>query len=70
MATGCKKVHNGTQVLGSFFSVNGFGRIFKKKVLFANNRLIVFSIVCNSVNFKTIEKTIGLLFLNNTLLSK
>ena len=52
MTTGCKKVHNGTQILGSFFSVNGFGRIFKKKVLFENNRLIVFSIVCNSVNLK------------------
>ena len=24
MTTGCKKVQNGTQVLGSFFSVNGF----------------------------------------------
>ena len=52
MTTGYKKVHSGTQVLRSFFSVNGFGRIFEKKVLFENNRLIVFSIVCNSVNFK------------------
>ena len=52
MTTGCKKVQNGTQVLGSFFSVNGFGRIFKKKVLFKNNRLIVFSIVYNFVKFK------------------
>ena len=41
MTTGCKKVQNGTQVLGSFISVNDFGRIFKKKVLFKNNRLIV-----------------------------
>ena len=52
MTTGCKKVHNVTQILGSFFSVNGFGRIFKEKVLFENNRLIVFSTVCNSVNLK------------------
>ena len=53
MTTGCKKVQNGTQVLGSFFSVNGFGRIFlRKKVLFKNNRLIVFSLVCNFVNFR------------------
>ena len=52
MTTGCKKVQNGTQVLGSLFSVNAFGRIFKKKVLFKNNRLIVFSVVCNFVNFK------------------
>ena len=56
MTTGCKKVHNGTQDLGSFFSMNGFGRIFKKKVLFENNRLIVFSIVCNSVNLKKLRK--------------
>ena len=70
MTTGCKKVQNGTQVLGSFFPVNGFGRIFKKKLLFKNNRLIVFSIVCKLVSLKTIEKTTGLLFLNNTLLSK
>ena len=52
MTTGCKKEQNGTQVLGSFFSVIGFGRIFKKKVLFKNNRLIAFSILCNFVNFK------------------
>ena len=52
MTTGCKKVHNGTQILGSFFSVNDFGRIFKEKVLFENNILIVFSTVCNSVNLK------------------
>ena len=51
MTTGCKKVQNGTQVLGSFFSVNGSGIIFFK-VLFKNNRLIVFSLVCNFVNFK------------------
>ena len=52
MTTGCKKVQNGTQVLGSFFSVNGFGRIFKKKVFFKNNKFIVFSTACNFVNFK------------------
>ena len=53
MTTGCKKVQNGTQIPEPFFSVNGFGRIsLRNKVLFKNNRLIVFSIVRNSVNFK------------------
>ena len=31
MTTGCKKVQNRTQVLGSFVLVNNFGRIFKEK---------------------------------------
>ena len=52
MTTGCKKVQNGTQVPRSFFSVNVSGRYLRNKVLFNNNRLIVFSIVCDSVNFK------------------
>ena len=39
---------------------------FDNKVLFKNNRPIVFSIVFKLTKLRTVEKTISQLFLNNT----
>ena len=45
MTTGRKQMYNGTRAPGSFLSVKRFGALFDNKVLFKNNRPIVFSIV-------------------------
>ena len=67
MSTGFKQMENLTWVLGSFLSVKRSGALFDNKVLFKNNRPILFQLFLKLTELQTTGKTMSLLFLNNTL---